>query len=133
MANHTISIANSINSFGPAPSTKWGTGSLYNMTWGSSKWGEGTIDLAVDIEKVLDNSIAMSGAVLSFNAIKIFDNSIAMISESTSEGLQTANGYYYLFVKPTTDAENRNESTYASGSVPSTTWSAASAAGGTWS
>jgi hypothetical protein len=133
MADHTISISNSINSFGPAPSTKWGTGTLYNMTWGSSKWGEGTIDLPVAVEKVLSSeSIALSGAVFAFEVGPIILNSLAFTSETTSEGLQTANGWFYLFTGPTTEAESRNQSIYTSGSVSSASWTQASGAGGTW-
>lgn len=132
MANHTISISNSINSFGPAPSTKWGTGSVYNMTWGSSKWGEGTIDLQVDVVKILTNSVILSGAVNIFDIVPVISNSLVFTSETTNEGLRTANGYYYLFTGPTTEAENRNQSTYISGTGASTSWTQASAAGGTW-
>lgn len=130
MADLAVSITNSINCFGPAPSTKWGSG---HMTWGSSKWGEGSVDHITEVEKVLAESIALSGGVASLNPDKAIANSLDFTSETTSLDLRTANGYFYLFVRPTTDADLRNQASYTQASLGSTTYSSTIATSTTWS
>jgi hypothetical protein len=132
MADHIITISNSINSLGPAPSTKWGSGSPYTMTWGTSKWGEGTQDLIVEMIKLITNTVTPSDAL--FNSIdKVVGNDLTVTSETTSEELLSGNGYFYLFPLPTTDAEDRNLSTYTSGTAAATTYIPASQPSTSWS
>ena len=132
MADHTISVTNSVNIFGPAPSTKWGANSPYTMTWGTSKWGEGTEDLITRVEKNLTSETLTLANALYFHANKVLENSITPTSETTSEGLQSGI-YSYVFVGPTTEAESRSESTYTSQSAGTTTYTSAAATSTTWS
>ena len=132
MADFSVSISNSLNSFGPAPATRWGTGSPYTMTWGTSKWGEGTEDLIASIEKLISNSI-LSDSELFKAASKFIENSIIPTSETTNEGLQDGSGYSYVFTAPTLDGESRNLTTYASGTAQGTAYSSASVAVTNWS
>jgi hypothetical protein len=134
LADYSVSISNSINCFGPAPSTKWGVGSVYTMTWGVSKWGEGTIDLETHTERTITmQSLTFGGGLMSLEPIKVLSNTFDFTSETTSEDLRTANGYYYQFTRPTTDAESRNQSTYTTGSAGSTLYTSGSAASTPWS
>jgi hypothetical protein len=133
MADHTIAVTNAVNCFGPAPSTKWGTNTPYTMTWGSSKWGEGTEDLIVSIEKILTAETLTLTDAFYKNPNKLIENSVTWSSETTLEALQSGNGYYYVFVGPTTDAESRTLSTYSSQAAGSTTYTSASVASTTWS
>jgi hypothetical protein len=133
MADFVVSISNSINCFGPAPSTKWGTGTN-TMTWGSSKWGEGSADLISESEKILSvQSIVIMGGVASLSPNKLISDTFELLSETTSQDLRTANGYYYFFVKPTLDPEQRNQSTYTVASVSATTYTTAPVTSITWS
>ena len=53
MADHTITINNSVRTFGIGPTSQWGS-----MVWGSDKWGEGSI--AVQTIKTIDIAISNS-------------------------------------------------------------------------
>lgn len=132
MADLTKTITNQINFFGPAPSTKWGVGFNYTMTWGTSKWGEGTEDLITSVEKMISNSITPSDA-FGKDVIKMISNSLSPTSETTYEDLQTSNGYFYVFVKPTTDAESRNLAAYTESTRPSASYTSAAVASTNWS
>jgi hypothetical protein len=133
VADFVISVSNSVNTFGPAPSTKWGTNTPYTMTWGTSKWGEGTEDLIVQIVKNLTAETLTLTDALYKNPNKLLENSADFTSETTAEALLSGNGYYYVFVAPTTDGEDRNLSTYTSGSAGSVTYTSVSVASTTWS
>lgn len=133
MADLTISIANSINSFGPAPSDKWGTGTPYNFTWGVSKWGEGTEDLQVAIEKVLSSEGYSISDDYFFNPNKGLSESLPFASETTSEFLLTGNGWNYVFVAPVIDAENREIAVYTAVSGASVSYTCGTATSPTWS
>lgn len=134
MADHSISISNSIRCFGTSPSSKWGSGSPYTMTWGTTKWGEGTEDEIVSVEKVLDNPVTIDSS-LSLYADYYFSysNSLSCESETYSEYLQTSNGYFYYFVAPTLDAENRNPASFSAITGASTTYTSLSVSSGNWS
>lgn len=134
MADLAITISNSIDTFGPAPSTLWGTNAPTTMTWGASKWGEGTADLVSRFEKVFGQTVLLDSAVaISATFYMTLANSVACDSETTGEGLSTGNGWDYVFVKPTTEAELRSITTYSSaaaaittftsGTIPVTVWS----------
>jgi hypothetical protein len=53
MTTYTVTINNSLRTFGIGPTSQWGA-----MTWGSSKWGEGSI--AVQTIKTIDIGISNS-------------------------------------------------------------------------
>ena len=131
MADLSVTIANQVNSFGPAPSTKWGDNAIYDMTWGSSKWGEGTEDTPTEVGKVIENSQASDSSV-SKEPTKVIDNSQESTFEMSSETLQDGSGYYYVFIRPSSDAENRASTTYTETSDPSTTWTSATVTGVSW-
>jgi hypothetical protein len=107
MADYTITISNTVRTFGPKPDV-WGV-----MLWGD-KWGEGTADLPVDVIKVISNDITPDLSL--FKSItKFYQNTMTVDSETTSETLTDGNGYYYVFSKPTTEAESRDAVSYTSG------------------
>lgn len=133
MANFTITVTNSVSTFGPAPSTKWGAGSPYTMTWGVSQWGEGTEDLPTEMTHSIDAQSLSFDSALFLDAEKFLDNTLGFSSETTSEGLKSGNGYSYVFTGPTTEGENRNLSTYSSPAAGSITYTSASVAQTSWS
>lgn len=134
MADHSITITNAIVTFGPAPSTKWGVGTPYTMTWGTSKWGEGTEDLMCAFEKVLSNSITPSDDNYYFNIEHLISlGSISPTFEMSSETLTDGSGYYYNFISNTSEAEDRDATTYTQVSNSSSSWTEDSDENTSWS
>lgn len=133
MANFTKTVSMSVNCFGGGPSTKWSTNAAgtYIMTWGTSKWGEGTEDIKQEVELVVSNSISEDVA-LNFDVTKQVQGTISVDSETSSEGLKSG-GWNYVFVSDTTEAENRDPSTYTSGSAGAQAWTSATAGSTNWS
>lgn len=54
MADHTITINNSLRTLGIGPTSKWGT-----MVWGTDKWGDGSIP----VQAIKFTAIAISNSV----------------------------------------------------------------------
>lgn len=134
MANFTKTIIERVNCFGDAPSTKWGAGSPYNMTWGTSKWGEGTQDLVA----MLNHYIIGDAFTLAFSIVKKFTRAVNLGAQVTTmplspETLIDGHGYYYLFPKPTIISEdqvitgysvvNGTTATYTTSTLDTTVWS----------
>lgn len=135
MADFSQTITNRIDCFGPAPTTKWGSGSPYSMTWGTSKWGEGTEDLVVSISKTLGETISLTdnfGTAAQFNRTATWGE-ISTSYEGVEETLQDGSGYYYVFPKPTTDSDEQYIPSYASGSVSPASWTSGSTSVIIWS
>lgn len=132
MADFSITISNSLNTFGPAPSTQWGTGTPYTMTWGVSKWGEGTQDLMADVGKFLAETLSLADSFYkSFE--KVWSDSIASAMETSSEGLSDGSGWNYVFVSNTTEGESRASGSYSASSAVGTSYSSQAAGSTTWS
>lgn len=132
MADFLITVTNSVRSFGPAPSTKWGAGSPYTMTWGTSKWGEGTQDLIVSVTKYLSNSQGSDTTLYKSNS-KFYSSSVSPTGEMSREVLSDGSGYSYLYPDNTTDLEGRDFTTFTSGTAQTTSYSSATAQSTTWS
>lgn len=134
MADFTKTITNAIQCLGDSPSSKWGTGTPYTFTWGVSKWGESTQDLISYFDKLVDNSIGSDSSVSLFVDFNMsVSNALACISETYSEYLRTGNGYYYYFVAPATDAENRNLTSFTLSNGPTTAYTSLSVSATSWS
>jgi hypothetical protein len=131
LGNLSISISNALNLFGGSPSTKWGSG---NMTWGASKWGEGTLNTPFVVIKQIDNALLPDATIATLLEVQIgIANALAFASDSTAEGLGDGSGWNYIFVRPTTDAEQRTGATYAEVSASPVSYTCATAANITWS
>jgi hypothetical protein len=126
MADYNVTLSNTLNVFGGSPSSKWG-----DMLWGEN-WGEGSEDLPVDIEKVLSESLSLDSSV-SKEPEKVISEQVTVTSETTYEDLRDGNGYYYVFPKPTTDAEQRNLTTWTEATEDTETYTSQAATTTTWS
>jgi hypothetical protein len=116
MADFTKTVTNSINCFGLEQPSVWGS-----MLWGTDNWGYGQTT-ATDVEKnILDNIVTPTDDYF-LATEKVLDNSIPSTQEMTEETLQDGKGYYYVFTKPSLDAEDRNLNNYTEDSGASTTW-----------
>lgn len=150
MADYTKTITNSIRVFGVGPSSKWGQSiPIYTMTWGTSKWGEGSypqvftiIKYAIDsispttsyskeVVKLIENSQAVNDA-FSKTFSKIIYESFSVLSDNSSE--QLSNGIWKtVFVSDTTNAENRDFASWTSANRTSSSFVCATAGTTIWS
>jgi hypothetical protein len=129
VADFTVTIANSLNVFGPAPSNKWNA-----WAWNAFRWGEGTADLAVSVGKVIGNSLALSDSATPVTAFFVnVSATLTLASDMGSERLTDAAGYAYVFPSDTTEAENRDIPDWSTSTAATPTWSSATAGGTSWS
>lgn len=149
MADHNISISNSLNTFGPAPSDKWN-----DWNWNAFKWGEGTEDLQVFVNLIVNTSSLSPTSEMYFGFMHMLDigstaltssvdpylytgitigNDLSVLADMYSESLQDNRGYYYVFADRTTEAENRFNPTYTENDATNTTWASAAVSSTSWS
>lgn len=129
LADFTITISNSINTFGPAPSSKW---NAYN--WNAFRWGEGTTDLITETDKLLANATTLSDAfTMIYEATLTIANSLSLSTEPSIEYLTDRAGFYYVFAGGVTNADSRVSTTYSTVSTSAAAWSAASSTSSVWS
>lgn len=130
MADFNITISNSVNVFGVEISTKWGqTEFPYTMTWGTSLWGYGYTTV-LDVEKVIDNSVTPGTTIIN-EVTKLISESITPAFETSSEGLKNG-AWNYVFTNNTTEAEERDTTTWNSASVASVSYTSLTATSVTW-
>jgi hypothetical protein len=127
VADFNITVSNSLNIFGPAPSNKW---NVHN--WNAFLWGEGTTDLIASVGKFISNSLASDSAVEKL-PVRVITNSLTLTGDMSSQGLKDSAGYSYVFPDRTTDGEERDFPTWTEGAGQSTTWTTASATTSSWS
>lgn len=119
-------IANRVGLFGPAPSDKWNA-----FNWGSFLWGEGTIDLAVQFQKLLPNSLSVSDSLAKTLSRQIANNLLPISMMSDEEVL---NGVYYrLFPGGVQNGEDRASPSWSQAAVTAPTWTQTVASSTTWS
>ncbi len=146
MADFTITISNQLYAFGPDRVTP--------SLWGVFQWGENwaytAFDLICDVEKSITNAITPSEAVLTFDVDKsisetltpsdafskdterTIENTLSPTGDLSSETLKIG-GWNYIFVKPSTNAEDRNLATFTTQSNAQTTWISNVVTSGSWS
>lgn len=145
MAALSITIANHIGLFAMEPTSKWGT-----LNWGNENWGTVVAGFPILVDKLIANSEALT-TNLQFEFIKLITNSEPVTStilieyekfytdtfdlagDLSSESLKDGSGYNYVFVKPTTEAENRDMSEYTQIADPGSSWTSLSAGSTIWS
>lgn len=127
MTDHTITITNEINVYGPEPTQKWGS-----MVWGVNLWGYENIDLYVSVFKPIAETIYCDSDAIK-KACKYISNNFSVDADMSSEGLSDQNGWDYLFVDNTTEGENRDFSTYTDVSSNTASYTDLTATSTTWS
>lgn len=131
MADYSISISNSLNVFGPAPSDLWN-----ERAWNSFLWGEGSNDLQVIVTKYIENltELSLDSSVSAYAYFNMtLDNSLAPDADMYSESVSDGSGWSYVFPSNVTDGESRFTPTYTEAAAASTTWTSATVATTTWS
>lgn len=129
MADLTITISESLNVFGPAPSNKWNE---YN--WNAFFYGEGNNAIAVSYEFLNSETLTPSDA---FTTVSDFEYSFSETltpSEAVSgERLSDPDGYSYIFTGGTTNAASATVAPYTSGTFGTGTWTSSTVTTTTWS
>lgn len=130
MADFTITVSNSIRTFGIAPTSKWNA-----WNWNAFVWGEGgTVDLRTDVVKLISNAVTpTSSDVTQFSIFMTIINSLSALSGPSLERLMDSAGFSYLFVSDTTNAENRSEATWTEDTQSTSTWTSGTAGSDNWS
>ena len=134
MADHVQTVTNSLNLFGGGPSTKWGANAAatYTMTWGTSKWGEGTEDIRQDVEHgPITGTITLSEPTLAFSVTKLLSETMTLSSDSSDQGLQSGS-WNYIFPSNQTDADNQLVPSWAAGTAGSSSWTSGTVGTTTW-
>lgn len=147
MANLTQTLkTQSLNVFGPSPSTTWGTTGHGTMTWGTATWGykaaggDGVPAIYLGIGKVWTKSNTLTlGQNATVGAAQHYltwsgTNRVTFAYENSSEQLTDGSGYLYVFIDRVTNAESAvARSTYTSAAAGASGWASASLASTTWS
>lgn len=126
MTTFNIVISERIDLLGLAPSTKWLSGN-----WGTIIWSEGTDALQI-VTKALPEGISLADAV-SKDVLHVVIQPLGVAGDMGSESLLDGNGYYYNFPDRTTDGEERDPTTYTSGTSSVSGWATVAAGSTTWS
>lgn len=147
MADHAQTIVNTIGLVAGKPAQFWGP----TMTWGTSTWGNTADFLEIIVEKVLTNSLTLADPSLAFSVAKelfeslslsdavqkevlrIIAESLSLTGDSSSQTLQDANNYFYVFRKPTTNNETTVNTSYSSQSASSISFTSQTNTSTVWS
>lgn len=130
MADFSIAISNSVNVFGVEISTRWGQSEFpYTMVWGTSLWGYGYTTV-LDVQKLIDNSISPDTTIIN-ETTKLISESITPAFETSSETIK--NGIWnYVFTNNTTEAEERDSTSWSSATASSVSYTSLTATSTTW-
>jgi hypothetical protein len=127
LANLTVTISNSVNCLGGAPSTKWG-----DFSWGFGKWGQGTNAMLIYARSVFSDSLSLTD-LSAVTPRVVSTDSLASTFDNLSETLQDSQGYYYVFIDHVTNAENRPNGSYTCAVADPEAWISQAAGITTWS
>lgn len=136
MADFSQNITNAVNVFGEGPSTKWGQAvALQTMTWGTSKWGEGSISTLFEVIKVISNTQSMSWNYYGADVQKQFEiGTMVATHDMGSEVLRDGSGTWtYVFPSVTTEGESRVFASWTSAASPDVTFTCQAAGSTSWS
>ena len=131
MADHVKTLAERVNMFGLAPSTKWN-----QFAWGVGSWGEGTSEITREVEKVLSSDFLPSSDSLINEVEKLLHDVLDTFQiemEMTDTELTDSAGYNYVFPGPTTDSEAQMRSDWEEESNDGLSWTSGTAGGTSWS
>lgn len=126
MADHAITVSNTMNVFGPGPSTKWN-----GFNWAESNWGYGD-PVIKEVGKLVENQTSISDALY-----KLADKSISEVLTLTwgVDPIEHLDGAGYFYEEPDRQIEmedristgysqpNSTSASWSEGTPPSTDWS----------
>lgn len=92
MTAFTTTITNYLTPVGPGPATLW---DATTSIWDLAKWGDGTIDILTNVQKLISESQGSTTSLLNFSISKV-------ISESESLNSSVANTPFKLLLETQT-------------------------------
>ncbi len=149
MTAYSITVSNSLRTFGGGPSDKWA-----ERNWNAFLWGEGTNDLPQNVRHLLATSplvptSAMPGfavvhrltvqsiapdTAISFRYARAIANSLQLDSDVPTLEVQDPEGWLRGFSPPgTPNASDRTTTPWAGASSAAVSWTTAPAGTTTWS
>lgn len=133
MADFTKTITNGLRVFGAEFSTKWGqsVGTPYTMVWGTTNWGEGSYTLVINVQKLIENSVAPTFDYARSESTKLINNTMSVDADMGTETLSQGD-WNYVFPSDITDIEDRSRATWTEGSGSTTSYTTATAGSTTW-
>ena len=143
MAALTQTVVNTMVVYGMAPTNQWGV-----MVWGENNWG-GAAEFPQTVYKVLSDSQVMTvgyvkdvthtiGEILTFGDLfaklstTTFTDTLVLTGDVTSMVQCDANGYKYIFTKPTTNKDLDVVTAYSAVANSSDIYTAKSNTTSTW-
>lgn len=134
MADFIKTINNSVNLFGEGPCTKWGqaNGFAYTMVWGTTRWGEGSFSLVFSVEKLIENSQAVTGVYQRHEFDKVLANTLVTDFETDLESLRSGI-WDIVFPSDTINAEDRDFASYTTQGASANSWTCLAAGSSNWS
>lgn len=127
MADHTLTIQNSMNLFGGGPPSLWNS-----HNWGEFNWGDGTVEIPHAIFKFIDNTTTLTDTLNKIST-KLISNNQSFTTSMPVQSLKDAQGYNYLFTKPTIDSEERANTSWDDANIGDVaTWVCQAAGSTTW-
>ena len=129
MAEFSVSVSESVRTFGGAPTSRW---NAYN--WNAFKWGEGTASMVIGLGLGVSESQASSGTCdAAAGYVIALAEAFTPTASMTSGQIRDMAGYYHVFPNSTTDGEERDTPSWAGGSTTNPTWATAAASATSWS
>lgn len=126
MASYVKTITNSIEFLGMGPPT------LYSAaTYGTSVYGEGSNDFIQGIGKYLSNSLSLAETVIK-SPRKLINEEIFPSMDMLEEKKGDGSGYYYVFRKPSQDAEDRSLATWVESTASAISFTCVAGASTNW-
>lgn len=126
MADHSITITNTLVVQGGGEPSLWGS-----MQWGVDNWGN-TNDMEMAVTKCLSNVLNVLGETES-TLTKVIALTINVSDTSQPVALQDGGVYNYILTGGVTDPSQRPSTSYSEDSDAGTSYSEVSASSTTWS
>ena len=125
MTTFNVTLNNSVNLFGPQETNKWGS-----FIWGVDAWAYSQFDLAVTLNKLIENSLASDSTIVTLLDVGVLiENSMAIVVDMYDEAVIDSNGFYQVYGASSRNAENRPLTSYNNTSDITTSYTIAAEAG----
>lgn len=102
MADFTQTITNTLNLFAGGPTSKWN-----EQVWGSFVWGEGTVGMLTQAQKVVGNTLTLTGIMTNFSLAKFITNTLTLTADPTDIFKNSGNGWLYVYPSNVTDFDEQ--------------------------
>jgi hypothetical protein len=132
VADYIKTITVAVNVFGPEPTEKWSTSSTTSLAlvWGQDQWGYGTVGLLINFTKGIFSSIN-SDSNIAKNIYYSLSNAVNCTTDSNI--YKYREGYTVTYGGQAEIGLWPRATSYTIAAGTTTSWTAASAASGTWS